>query len=70
MKQYRLMTIGKLLRFLRDYEEVPTRELSKRMACYTLGPLERWPPLDQRCELTAREFLHLPRHENYTAHLG
>jgi hypothetical protein len=60
MKQDRLRTIGKLLRFLRECEDVPARELSKRMAQQTLTALYSWPPLDERCTLSMRELLDMP----------
>jgi hypothetical protein len=57
----RLCTLAALLRFLREYDDIPAREVSKRMARYTLAALGRRPCVDRRCAMRARELWALPR---------
>ncbi len=61
MTAARLRTIRILLRYLREYGDIPGRWASKRMAATTVALLTRQTSPERRCALPLAELLNLPR---------
>lgn len=59
----RQRTVEALCRFLREYEDIPARETSKRLARHALAVLSHRPSIDHRCRLTLAELMAMPSAE-------
>lgn len=55
MTPERVRTLAALCRYLREYDDIPGRDASKRLARHALAVLGHRPVWDRRCRLTLEE---------------